>query len=58
MAQVDPEMMHSTIALFTGSETRKHSWEVMMSRKWKLVKLLGIKNSSKLVPSLVRALRI
>jgi digeranylgeranylglycerophospholipid reductase len=58
MAQDDPEMMQSTIALFTGSETRKHSWEVMMSRKWKLVKLLGIKNSAKLVPILVRALRI
>jgi len=58
MAQDDPEMMQSTIALFTGSETRKHSWEVMMSRKWKLVKLIGIKNSMKLFPTLIRALRI
>jgi geranylgeranyl reductase family protein len=58
MAQGDPEMMQSTIALFTGSETRKHSWEVMMSRKWKLVKLLGIKSSAKLVPTLINALRI
>ena len=58
MAQNDPEMMQSTIALFTGSETRKHSWEVMMSRKWKLVKLLGIKNSMKLFPALIHALRI
>ncbi|NVM17303.1 MAG: NAD(P)/FAD-dependent oxidoreductase [Candidatus Lokiarchaeota archaeon] len=58
MAQEDQEMMQSTIALFTGSETRKHSWEVMMSRKWKLVKQLGIKNSMKLIPTLVRALRI
>ncbi|HUW91054.1 MAG TPA: NAD(P)/FAD-dependent oxidoreductase [Candidatus Nanopelagicaceae bacterium] len=58
MAQDDPEMMQSTIALFTGSETRKHSWEVMMSRKWKLVKLLGIKNSMKLLPTLLHALRI
>jgi len=58
MAQDDPEMMQSTIALFTGSETRKHSWEVMMSRKWKLVKLMGIKNSLKLFPTLVHALRI
>ncbi|NHJ19441.1 MAG: NAD(P)/FAD-dependent oxidoreductase [Candidatus Lokiarchaeota archaeon] len=58
MAQDDPEMMQSTISLFTGSETRKHSWDVMMSRKWKLVKLLGIKNSVKLVPTLIKALRI
>lgn len=58
MAQDDPEMMQSTIALFTGSETRKHSWEVMMSRKWKLVKLLGIKNSIKLLPTLFHALRL
>jgi flavin-dependent dehydrogenase len=58
MAQDDPEMMQSTIALFTGSETRKHSWEVMMSRKWKLVKLMGIKNSLKLFPTLVHAFRI
>ena len=58
MAQDDPEMMQSTIALFTGSETRKHSWEVMMSRKWKLVKLMGIKNGLKLFPTLVHALRI
>jgi len=58
MAQDDLEMMQSTISLFTGSETRKHSWEVMMSRKWKLVKLLGIKNSIKLIPTLLRALRI
>lgn len=58
MAQDDPEMMQSTIALFTGSETRKHSWEVMMSRKWKLIKLLGIKNSMKLFPTLLHALRI
>ena len=58
MAQEDPEMMQSTIALFTGSETRKHSWEVMMSRKWKLVKLLGAKNSAKLIPTLLHALRI
>ncbi|MFW9952288.1 MAG: NAD(P)/FAD-dependent oxidoreductase [Candidatus Thorarchaeota archaeon] len=58
MAQDDQEMMQSTIALFTGSETRKHSWEVMMSRKWKLIKLLGIKNSIKLLPILLHALRI
>ena len=58
MAQDDSEMMQSTISLFTGSETRKHSWDVMMSRKWKLVKLLGIKNSVKLVPTLIKALRI
>lgn len=58
IAQDDPEMMQSTIALFTGSETRKHSWEVMMSRKLKLVKLLGIKNSMKIIPTLFHALRL
>ena len=58
MTQDDPEMMQSIIALFTGSETRKHSWEVMMSRKWKLIKILGIKNSMKLLPTLLHALRI
>ncbi|MHA2290121.1 MAG: NAD(P)/FAD-dependent oxidoreductase [Promethearchaeota archaeon] len=58
IAQEDPEMLQSTIALFTGSETRKHSWEVMMSRKWKLVKILGVKSSVKLFPTLIRALRI
>ncbi len=58
MAQDDPEMMQSTIALFTGSETRKHSWEVMMSRKWKLIKFLGLKNSIKLLPTLLHALNI
>ena len=57
MAQQDKEMMQSTIALFTGIETRKRSWEVMMSRKWKLVKILGIKNSLKLFPSLIQAMR-
>ena len=58
MAQEDQKMMQSTIALFTGSESRKHSWEVMMSRKWKLVKSLGITNSLKLLPTLFHALRI
>jgi hypothetical protein len=58
MAQNDPEMMQSTISLFTGSETRKNSWEVMMSRKWKLLNLLGIKNSMKLLPVLIHAMRI
>ncbi|NVM46038.1 MAG: NAD(P)/FAD-dependent oxidoreductase [Candidatus Lokiarchaeota archaeon] len=58
MAQDDPEMMQSTIALFTGSETRKHSWEVMMSRKWKLIKFLGLKNSIKLLPTLLHAVSI
>lgn len=58
IAQEDPEMMQSTIALFSGSETRKKSWEVMMSRKLKLMKQLGVKNSIRLAPTLLRASRI
>lgn len=58
MAQTDPEMMQSTIALFSGSQTRKQSWEIMMSRKLKLVKKLGIWNSLRLIPTLIRASRI
>ncbi len=58
IAQEDPEMLQSIIALFSGSQTRKKSWEVFMSRKFKIVKKLGIWNSLRLCPSLLRSLRI
>jgi flavin-dependent dehydrogenase len=58
LTQEDPEMMQSMIALFTGSQTRKKTWEVMMSRKLKLVKKLGFQNSLHLIPTLLRASRI
>lgn len=58
MAQEDPEIMESTTALFSGSQTRKHGWDLMMSRKWKLVKKIGIWKSLHLFPTLIRANRI
>jgi hypothetical protein len=58
LTQEDPEMMQSMIALFTGSQTRKKTWEVMMSRKLKLVKNLGFRNSLRLIPTLFQASRI
>jgi len=57
IALEDPEFMQSLIALFTGSQTRKQIWKVMMSRKWKLVKQLGL-SSLRLIPTLIRASRI
>jgi flavin-dependent dehydrogenase len=58
IAQEDPEMLQSMISLFTGTQTRKHIWKVMMSRKWKLVKHLGIRNSLRLIPTLLQSSRI
>jgi len=58
LTQDDPEMMQSMIALFTGSQTRKKIWETMMSRKFKLVKKLGLRKSLRLFPTLLRAARI
>ncbi|MFX1567533.1 MAG: NAD(P)/FAD-dependent oxidoreductase [Promethearchaeota archaeon] len=58
LAQEDPDMLESTIALFSGTQTRKQIWERLMSNKWKLIKNLGISNSLRLIPSLLRALRI
>ncbi|MFX1298247.1 MAG: hypothetical protein ACFFD2_25755, partial [Promethearchaeota archaeon] len=58
MAQEDPEMMQSMIALFTRSQTRKQIWKVIMSRKRKLIKHLGISSSLRVIPSLFRASRI
>ena len=58
LAQDDPEMMDATIALFSGNQTRKVIWKTMMSRKWKLIKILGLKRSLRLFPTLLRASRI
>jgi digeranylgeranylglycerophospholipid reductase len=58
MAQKDPEMMRSMIALFSGTQTRKKIWKTMMDRKLKLSKQLGIIRSLKLIPPLFKALRI
>jgi len=58
MTQEDPEMMEAMIAMFTRSQTRKQIWKTMLSHKWKLVKQLGILNSLRLIPTLLRASRI
>ena len=58
MAQEDPEMMQSMIALFTRSQTRKQIWKMMLSHKRKLIKHLGISSSLRLIPTLFRASRI
>jgi len=58
MAQEDPEMMQSIIALFTRSQTRKKIWKVMLSHKRKLIKHLGFSSSLRLIPTLFRASRI
>jgi len=58
MAQEDPEMMQTVIALFTRSQTRKQIWKTMLSHKMKLIKSLGVLCSLRLIPTLFRALRI
>ncbi len=58
MAQRDPEMMQAMIAMFTRSKTRKQIWKIMLSRKRKLIKELGISSSLRLIPTLLRALRV
>lgn len=55
MAQEDSEMMQAMIAMFTRSKTRKQIWKIMLSRKWKLIKHLGISSSLRLIPTLLRA---
>ncbi|MFW9783465.1 MAG: NAD(P)/FAD-dependent oxidoreductase [Candidatus Heimdallarchaeota archaeon] len=55
IAQDDQEMMQSLTAMFSGSQTRKHIWRVMMSKKWKLMKQLGIRNSLRLIPPFIRS---
>ncbi|MFW9877977.1 MAG: NAD(P)/FAD-dependent oxidoreductase [Candidatus Thorarchaeota archaeon] len=58
IAQDDPEMMQAMIAMFTRSQSRKQIWRVMLARKRKLIKHLGILSSMRLIPTLFRALRI
>jgi digeranylgeranylglycerophospholipid reductase len=58
IAQEDLEMMQSMIAMFTRSQTRKQIWKVILSRKRKLIKKMGISNSLRLIPSLFRAYRM
>lgn len=58
IAQEDPEMMQSLIAMFSRSQSRKQIWKVMLSHKRKLVKELGIRSSLRLIPALYRASRI
>ena len=58
MAREDPEMMQAMISMFTRSQTRKQIWKVMLSRKRKLIKELGISSSLRLIPTLLRALSI
>jgi len=58
MAQEDPEMMQAMIAMFTRSKTRKQIWKIMLSHKRKLIKELGISSSLRLIPTLLRALRV
>ncbi|MFX1281206.1 MAG: NAD(P)/FAD-dependent oxidoreductase [Promethearchaeota archaeon] len=58
IAQEDTEIMQSMISLFSGTQTRKIIWKTLMSRKWRLLKELGILNGVRLLPSLLRSLRI
>lgn len=53
IAQKDSEMMESLTAMFSGSQTRKQIWKIMMSRKWKLMKHLGFLNSLRLIPAFI-----
>ena len=58
IALEDPYMKKYIVALFTGSQTRKAIWEALMSRKWKLVKNLGVLTSLRLIPKLIHTSRI
>ncbi len=58
IAKEDPEMLQSIISLFSGSQTRKQSWEVFMSRKFKIIKKLGLWNSLRLIPTFLHSSRI
>ncbi|MFW9873314.1 MAG: FAD-dependent oxidoreductase [Candidatus Thorarchaeota archaeon] len=58
IAQEDPEMMQSIIAIFTRSQTRKQIWKTMLSRKLKLIKYLRFSSSLRLIPTMLRASRI
>ena len=54
----DPEMKQAVTALFSGSKTRKEIWKIMMARKWKLINKLGISNGLRLLPALLKAIRM
>lgn len=58
VALEDEELMNATISLFSGSQTRKRAWEVLMKRKWKLLRSLGLRAAVRLLPALWRASRI
>ena len=58
ISQEDPEIMQSMISLFSGTQTRKHIWKTLMSRKLKLLKELGLWDGLRLLPALLRSLRI
>jgi hypothetical protein len=54
----DEEVLESTMVLFSESQTRKESWRVLMSRRRKIVKALGLANSLRLIPALIRSIRV
>lgn len=58
LSQANPEMMRATIALFSGTKTRKEIWKTMMNHKLKLMKEVGLWNGLKLLPSLIKATMI
>jgi geranylgeranyl reductase family protein len=58
LAKEDIDMKQAITALFSGSQTRKEIWKVMMSRKWKLIKKMGLINGLRLFPTLLQTMRI
>ena len=54
----DSEMKQAVTALFSGSKTRREIWKIMMARKWKLINKLGISNGLRLLPALLKAIRM
>ena len=58
LTKEDIEMRQAVTALFSGSQTRKQIWKVMMSRKWRLMRKMGVRNGLKLLPTLLKAIRI
>ncbi|NHJ26227.1 MAG: FAD-binding protein [Candidatus Lokiarchaeota archaeon] len=54
----DTEMRQAVTALFSGSQTRREIWKVMMSRKWRLMRKMGVRTGLKLLPTLLKAIRI
>ncbi len=58
LAQEDPEMKAATVAIFTGSQTRKLTWETIMTRKWAVMRKLGFWKGLRLIPTLLQAMRM